>query len=110
MRCPFTRILPEFQLKLELLVAIRSQILPIRRRIKKKKKTYEYLRYTEYVIVEPRRRPLAILPYGTMAAVESTSVVNVLVYAVNIWCLSAAYVKGFEHRLESNSTSNTSTY
>ena len=61
MRCLFIRILYEFQLKMALLivVAARSHI---------------------HVIVEPRTRSLVILPYGTMAAVESTTAVIVLVY------------------------------
>ena len=57
-------------------------------------------------MLEPRRRSLVILPYGTMAAVvESTGVGSVLVYDC---CehFALACVEMFGHPLESDSTSH----
>ena len=58
------------------------------------------------LIVEPRGRSLLILPYGTMAAVESTSVISVLLYmtVVEVSSYLVACGESFTTWLESDPT------
>ena len=60
-----------------------------------------------HVILEPRRRSLEILPYSTMAAVESTSVISALVHdCCEHFVLFGGWCDFFVHHcLESSSTS-----
>ena len=76
-------MLPESQLKISLLILVAHEI------------------------VESRGRSLVLLPYGTMLAVETTSVVSVVVYdCCERFLLLVACVRSIDHRLESNSTSH----
>ena len=56
------------------------------------------------LVVEPRGRSLVIVPYGTMAAVESTSIISVLYTAVEVWSFLVACGKSFTTWLESDPT------